>query len=115
MRILVFVGQVIVQTFRDELICFRLHPGGAKCGQVLGWFAVESHLILEKMISNLGGIRLFWKVIDGHRQIGIEHVVHRGQQFDSVLVARDKFLRPGGALYPSHCHLYIAPCRTPCC
>ena len=37
----------------------------------------------------------------------------RESMLDSVLVARDKFLRPGGALYPSHCHLYIAPCRTP--
>ena len=28
---------------------------------------------------------------------------------DSVIWARDKFLKPGGALYPSHARMYIAP------
>jgi len=31
---------------------------------------------------------------------------------DSVLKARDKFLAPGGALYPSHCTMYMAPMRS---
>lgn len=33
----------------------------------------------------------------------------RESMLDSVLVARDKFLRPGGALYPSHASIYLAP------
>ena len=37
----------------------------------------------------------------------------RESMLDSVIVARDRFLRPGGALYPSHCTVYLAPCRTP--
>ena len=28
---------------------------------------------------------------------------------DCVLEARDKYLRPGGALYPSHATIYLAP------
>jgi hypothetical protein len=28
---------------------------------------------------------------------------------DSVLVARDRWLKPGGALYPSHATLFMAP------
>lgn len=33
----------------------------------------------------------------------------RESMLDSVLVARDKFLKPGGAMYPSHAALYLAP------
>lgn len=33
----------------------------------------------------------------------------RESMLDSVLFARDKFLKPGGALYPSHASLYLAP------
>uniref|UniRef100_A0A7S4PVY9 type I protein arginine methyltransferase n=1 Tax=Alexandrium monilatum TaxID=311494 RepID=A0A7S4PVY9_9DINO len=33
----------------------------------------------------------------------------RESMLDSVLVARDKFLKPGGAMFPSHCALYLAP------
>lgn len=36
----------------------------------------------------------------------------RESMLDSVLVARDKFLKPGGALYPSHASMYMAPIRT---
>jgi hypothetical protein len=36
----------------------------------------------------------------------------RESMLDSVLVARDKFLKPDGALYPSHARLLIAPIRT---
>lgn len=28
---------------------------------------------------------------------------------DSVLVARDRFLKPGGALYPSHARMFVVP------
>jgi protein arginine N-methyltransferase 1 len=31
---------------------------------------------------------------------------------DSVLVARDRFLAPGGSLFPSHARLYLAPMRS---
>lgn len=31
---------------------------------------------------------------------------------DSVIVARDKFLKPGGALYPSHARMFMAPIRS---
>eukprot|EP00933_Yihiella_yeosuensis_P031377 TRINITY_DN24939_c0_g1_i1.p1 TRINITY_DN24939_c0_g1~~TRINITY_DN24939_c0_g1_i1.p1 ORF type:complete len:398 (-),score=81.56 TRINITY_DN24939_c0_g1_i1:44-1186(-) len=33
----------------------------------------------------------------------------RESMLDSVLVARDRFLKPGGAMYPSHATLYLAP------
>ncbi|KAF8070949.1 PRMT10 [Scenedesmus sp. PABB004] len=36
----------------------------------------------------------------------------RESMLDSVLVARDKWLKPGGALYPSHARMFIAPMRT---
>ena len=31
---------------------------------------------------------------------------------DSVLVARDKFLKPGGALYPSHANMYMVAIQS---
>ncbi|WIA11620.1 hypothetical protein OEZ85_011724 [Tetradesmus obliquus] len=36
----------------------------------------------------------------------------RESMLDSVLLARDKFLKPGGALYPSHARMFMAPMRT---
>ncbi len=36
----------------------------------------------------------------------------RESMLDSVLVARDRFLKPGGALYPSHARLYLALMRS---
>jgi protein arginine N-methyltransferase 1 len=33
----------------------------------------------------------------------------RESMLDSVIVARDKWLKPGGAMFPSHATLYIAP------
>ncbi|MEW5299181.1 MAG: hypothetical protein WDW36_002221 [Sanguina aurantia] len=36
----------------------------------------------------------------------------RESMLDSVLVARDRFLKPGGALYPSHANMYLVPIRT---
>lgn len=36
----------------------------------------------------------------------------RESMLDSVLLARDKYLAPGGALYPSHARLFLAPIRT---
>lgn len=36
----------------------------------------------------------------------------RESMLDSVLVARDKFLKPGGAMYPSHANMYLVPIQT---
>lgn len=36
----------------------------------------------------------------------------RESMLDSVLVARDRFLKPGGSMYPSHARLYLAPIRS---
>ncbi len=36
----------------------------------------------------------------------------RESMLDSVLVARDRFLKPGGALYPSHARLFLAGARS---
>lgn len=36
----------------------------------------------------------------------------RESMLDSVLHARDRFLAPGGALYPSHARLYLGPIRS---
>jgi len=37
----------------------------------------------------------------------------RESMLDSVLEARDKFLKPGGMLFPSHATLYLAPAMGP--
>lgn len=37
----------------------------------------------------------------------------RESMLDSVLIARDRFLQPDGALYPSHARMFMAPIRTP--
>lgn len=37
----------------------------------------------------------------------------RESMLDSVLLARDRWLKPGGSLYPSHARMLLAPCRTP--
>lgn len=36
----------------------------------------------------------------------------RESMLDSVLIARDKYLKPGGSLFPSHANMYIAPIRS---
>ena len=36
----------------------------------------------------------------------------RESMLDSVLVARDRFLKPGGSLFPSHARLYLALMRS---
>jgi protein arginine N-methyltransferase 1 len=40
------------------------------------------------------------------------YLLLRETMLDSVLVARDRFLKPGGAMYPSHARLFWAPIRT---
>ncbi|VVC43873.1 Protein arginine N-methyltransferase,S-adenosyl-L-methionine-dependent methyltransferase [Cinara cedri] len=40
------------------------------------------------------------------------YMLHEGM-LDSVLVARDKFLKPDGIMFPSHCMLYASPCSLP--
>mmetsp|Transcript_11453 Transcript_11453/g.20223 ORF Transcript_11453/g.20223 Transcript_11453/m.20223 type:complete len:379 (-) Transcript_11453:647-1783(-) len=40
------------------------------------------------------------------------YMLLRESMLDSVLVARDKFLKPGGALYPSHANMFMVPMRT---
>lgn len=37
------------------------------------------------------------------------YLLLRESMLDSVLVARDRFLKPGGAMFPSHAVLYLAP------
>lgn len=41
------------------------------------------------------------------------YLLLRESMLDSVLAARDKFLKPGGALYPSSARLLFAPARSP--
>ena len=36
----------------------------------------------------------------------------RESMLDSVLHARDRFLKPGGSLYPSHARMYLGPIRS---
>ena len=40
------------------------------------------------------------------------YLLLRESMLDSVLVARDKFLKPGGAMYPSHASMYMVPIRS---
>eukprot|EP00039_Didymoeca_costata_P012153 m.173908 g.173908 ORF g.173908 m.173908 type:complete len:370 (+) comp15397_c0_seq9:134-1243(+) len=37
------------------------------------------------------------------------YMLLRESMLDSVLIARDKYLAPGGAMYPSHATMYMAP------
>ena len=39
----------------------------------------------------------------------------RESMLDSVIVARDKWLKPDGALFPSHATIYVAPAYVPGC
>jgi len=41
------------------------------------------------------------------------YLLLRETMLDSVLIARDRFLKPGGALYPSHARMYWAPMKAP--
>lgn len=36
----------------------------------------------------------------------------RESMLDTVLVARDKYLKPGGSLFPSHANMFIVPIRS---
>ncbi|TDG47298.1 hypothetical protein AWZ03_006291 [Drosophila navojoa] len=40
------------------------------------------------------------------------YLLHEGM-LDSVLFARDNFLKPNGLLFPSECTIYVAPCSVP--
>ncbi|XP_077298918.1 arginine methyltransferase 8 [Arctopsyche grandis] len=40
------------------------------------------------------------------------YLLHEGM-LDSVLVARDKFLKPGGYMFPESATIYMAPCSVP--
>merc|ERR1719410_3237141 len=37
------------------------------------------------------------------------YMLLRESMLDSVLVARDRYLKPGGAMFPSHTTLFLAP------
>mmetsp|Transcript_2034 Transcript_2034/g.4594 ORF Transcript_2034/g.4594 Transcript_2034/m.4594 type:complete len:369 (-) Transcript_2034:88-1194(-) len=41
------------------------------------------------------------------------YMLLRESMFDSVIKARDRWLKPGGALYPSHARLLMVPYKTP--
>ena len=38
----------------------------------------------------------------------------RESMLDSVILARDRFLKPGGALYPSHARMFLGGCSRSC-
>lgn len=40
------------------------------------------------------------------------YLMHEGM-FDSVLFARDKFLKPTGTMFPQNASIYVAPCSVP--
>ncbi|XP_045452306.1 protein arginine N-methyltransferase 6 [Melitaea cinxia] len=40
------------------------------------------------------------------------YLLHEGM-LDSVLIARDKFLKPGGEMFPESAAIYVAPCSVP--
>lgn len=40
------------------------------------------------------------------------YLLHEGM-LDSVLVARDKFLKPNGEMFPQNASIYVAPCAVP--
>uniref|UniRef100_A0A1A9WLY0 type I protein arginine methyltransferase n=1 Tax=Glossina brevipalpis TaxID=37001 RepID=A0A1A9WLY0_9MUSC len=40
------------------------------------------------------------------------YLLHEGM-LDSVLFARDKFLKPDGLMFPTECAIYVAPCSVP--
>ncbi len=40
------------------------------------------------------------------------YLLLRESMLDSVLIARDRYLKPGGAMYPSHAKMFWAPIKT---
>lgn len=40
------------------------------------------------------------------------YLLHEGM-LDSVLSARDRFLKPGGSMFPQNATIYVAPCKLP--
>jgi protein arginine N-methyltransferase 1 len=41
------------------------------------------------------------------------YLLLRESMLDSVIFARDRYLKPGGAMYPSHAQMFWAPIQTP--
>ena len=58
--------------------------------------------------------RLFYLHVSDHNAFHgcARYFLLRESMLDSVLVARDRFLAPGGSLFPSHARLYLAPMRS---
>jgi len=74
----------------------------------------ENHFadIIDVIYSKVEDITLPYKVdIIVSEWMGF-YMLHESM-LDSVLAARDMFLKPGGLMFPSHCTLYASPCELP--
>mgnify|MGYP003530020246 CR=1 FL=1 len=93
-------------------------------------FAIEASNLAElsKEVIKENGfedvIEVFNMKVEDFTLAGFEHVdiivsefmgfflVHEGM-LDSVLLARDRFLKPGGHLFPDRAIIYLSPCAIP--
>lgn len=80
----------------------------------LAWYELMSNLnvCFQVVYSKVEDVTLPFQVdIIISEWMGF-YMLHESM-LDSVLVARDKFLKPNGLMFPSHCTLYASPCSLP--
>lgn len=118
-----FDGKVVldVGTGSGILAIFAAKAGARKVYAVeatdMAKFAKQlvSHQKLDHVVEVIQGTI---ETVDIPEQVDIiisewmGYFLLRESMLDSVLVARNKFLKPGGALYPSHARMLFAPVAT---
>ncbi|PWA65514.1 protein arginine N-methyltransferase PRMT10 [Artemisia annua] len=68
----------------------------------------NKHHLLGKFIAFLGGVCVFDVIISEW----MGYFLLRESMFDSVIVARDRWLKPTRVMYPSHARMWLAPIRS---
>ena len=119
-----FAGKVVldVGTGSGILAIFAAKAGARKVYAVeaTSMAAVAKRLVaaqgLEGVVEVIQGVVESIEIPDPVDLIISEwmgYFLLRESMLDSVLVARDRFLRPGGAMYPSHARVLLAAARSP--
>ncbi|KAF0760567.1 putative protein arginine N-methyltransferase 6 [Aphis craccivora] len=86
----------------------------SKTAEIARQLVAENHFsdIIEVVYSKVEDVTLPYPVdIIVSEWMGF-YMLHESM-LDSVIVARDKFLKPDGLMFPSHCTLYASPCELP--
>ncbi|OAY67091.1 Protein arginine N-methyltransferase PRMT10, partial [Ananas comosus] len=77
-------------------------------------YAVEATKMAEhaRELAKANGVDDVVEVIEGSMEEWMGYFLLRESMFDSVICARDRWLRPDGAMYPSHARMWVAPIRS---